>query len=252
MKRNYVIDKSDIRNVLVADKLSADGKNTIWLTETVNLDGATLIFAPNKVLNREEYVKFSRADKIFCGKVKVDRNGQNYDKSYACVYEYMEDSVFCAKNSELTAEALLCVLLGKLERSVRDQKILVLGYGRCGRAICRYFYDLRCDVTVATGRLFEDVLLAKPVTYEEVEFSKYDVIINTAPAKIIPDVELCRLKCEVLVLDVASAPYGLNHELAKVWEIDAEVYPSLPMKFKKKAAADAMYEFIKRKENCDE
>lgn len=65
MEEFYVIDMSDNRNILVSDRLSLDGRRVYYLNDNAPLEGATVVFAPNKVLRAKEMEKFGRAKNIF-------------------------------------------------------------------------------------------------------------------------------------------------------------------------------------------
>lgn len=115
-------------------------------------------------------------------------------------------------NSYLTAEGLLGIIISKTNFNLRDSKVLLLGYGNCGKQIYKLFSKItRIDVD----------------KYDCIE--KYDIIINTIPALVIDKKLLKRING--VIFDISSFPYGVDIEYAK--ELNKELYiePLIPARY---------------------
>lgn len=241
----FKLDKTDKRITLLEKLLIADGYKVLADAETTQrTDKTVYVFAPNFVLSASGLTQFEKGSIIYCGKKNATEN-DNAFKDYK-VYEMLKDEEFACKNAIYTAESVILLLLSKTENQLNQLNILVIGYGRCGKALTKYLYDMRANLTVLTSKPYEAMFYCNSKNYGTCSFAEYDVIINTAPSKIIDDSELINLKKNVIVMDIASAPYGLNHKLAKDLNLNADVYPALPAKYRVESATQAIYEYIKK------
>lgn len=82
----------------------------------------------------------------------------------------MTDAVVVHRNACITAEATVAEILKYSDYSIREQKIIVSGYGRCGREIARVLSAMGAKVTVL-ARSAEARRLARTEGHEAVDFS---------------------------------------------------------------------------------
>ena len=142
-------------------------------------------------------------------------------KGAVCVdYGARED--FCLFNAVPTAEAVISILIEKLPVTLWGSKILIMGYGRIGKALSQRLVSLGADVTV-TARKSTDFAIAAISGIKHTATSphidngrQYDVVINTIPQKILTDKSFECLKSDCLVIDVSAYPgYVLQSEAEK-------------------------------------
>ena len=74
----------------------------------------------------------------------------------------------------------------------------------------------------------------------------YDYIVNTAPSRIISNEKLLTLKNGAEIIDIASAPYGIDHDFAEKNGIRHGIYPCLPVRYKSAAAGQAIVNLVRR------
>jgi dipicolinate synthase subunit A len=60
------------------------------------------------------------------------------------------------------------------------------------------------------------------------KLNRFDFIFNTIPSTILTYEHLSKMKPEVTIIDIASAPGGLNHQYAAEKEIFSKLCPGLP------------------------
>ena len=150
--------------------------------------------------------------------------------SGAHVYDAGLDERFLCENADLTARGALGRILCEFERDLTDMRCAIIGYGRIGSRLARYLLFLGAQVTVFTGReslqrsLIFDGVDAKR-SCERDELVDFDLIVNTAPAPLIPE-EVCRnLSLGAKIMDLASGSF----------------VPSYPGVIKLSSVPDAMY-----------
>lgn len=205
------------------------------------------VFAPAVRLGLDETERIPRGSKVFAGGVRPEAEGAVNEKNLQVV-RYSDNAEFGRKNALYTAESTLLILLSKINTQLGENKILLIGYGKCGRAIARYLFGLTADFTVMTSCPENAEIYTAAVGYGA-DIGAYDVIINTAPARIISDAQLETLKKTAVIIDISSQPYGLDHVYARSLGLDSEVYPALPAKYRYISAAKAIAELIKEDKN---
>lgn len=152
------------------------------------------------------------------------------------VFEYMSRDELVIKNCIPTAEGALQIAMEELSVTIRDLKTLIVGYGRVGKITADLFASVGADVT-ATARKQSDLALCKALGINAKKTSEaldtpeaYDLIINTVPSMIITHKVLEKVNKNVLIIDLASRPGGVDFESAKELGIKVVWALSLPLK----------------------
>lgn len=166
----------------------------------------------------EEFAQICGKKPIFCG--MSDSISKITD---APVYDYAAREDFAIKNAVLTAEGTLELLLHEYKDSLCGANVLVIGYGRIGKVLSRYLNALGAKVTVsarkASARAWIEAMGIKADDYSQKELNSYEIILNTVPALILDRSRIDRLRDDVLLIDLASAPGGVDFDRAKEREI---------------------------------
>lgn len=213
----------------------------------VNPPVRTHIFAPNILLNEKntsdiqngEYVVFGKAEPAVLEKLSI---------SNVKIFNIARDEKFQAINSHLTAFGALYAMLSHATSAPDDLDILIIGFGRTGCALARLLDAVNVkSLTVSTNSSTRQALAFADnvIPSSGFDFSKYDVVFNTAPEKIVTDKEILSFKPTAVYIDLASTP-ALSLCFAKYIGIDADIYPALPAKVCPKSAAKAIADYIKR------
>lgn len=169
----------------------------------------------------------------------------------AKVHDFFDDELLTADNARLTAEGALETVLRETDFSVEGAKVLVLGFGRVGKACAAAFSALGAEVTVS-ARSLSARENARNTGYRACEFislgalKRADVIINTVPEKVLLRKDLEKIKKDAFILDLASKPFGTDFDAAKDLGLKAETAPGLPGKTAPKTAGSFIAEAIIR------
>lgn len=147
------------------------------------------------------------------------------------VYDAGLDERFLCDNADLTARGALGKILCDFEKDVSELRCAVIGYGRIGSRLSRYLLFLGAEVTVFTGKaalhrsLIFDGVDARLIKDGE-ELSGFDLIINTAPARLIPE-SVCRdMPCDAKILDLASGKFVPDYPcVKKMSSVPDAMYP---------------------------
>ncbi|MCD7723442.1 MAG: hypothetical protein LUH82_05775 [Clostridiales bacterium] len=171
-----------------------------------------------------------------------------------CGKSYMENENYVYKNALLTAEGA-AVLLGQvLPYSFFGAQVLIVGYGRIGKALHKIFAAFGSRVTVcsrseesASAALFSG---ARHIGFDELKHSNdFDIIINTVEHIVLAKAELSAMKKDAVILDLASFPGGVDTLVADSLGLTLINGKGMPAKYTPETAgaiiADAVCGMIK-------
>ena len=197
---------------------------------------------------RELKEALNAAQKVFFGNIPLDSFDENGRS-------YYYDEAFLIKNSRLTAQGVLRVILENTQKDLTSLKVAVCGFGRCGKAICRLLKGCGLNVTAFLRRREAAVLAesfgCKALHTAEIDekISSYDIIVNTVPFNIMNEKSLEKLTRDNLYIEVASKPYGFDISKADVYNFEYALAESLPGRFAPVSAgvniADTVLEILK-------
>lgn len=123
------------------------------------------------------------------------------------VIDLLKDPQYLAQNAYLTAEATLKILLSQLSCSLRECTVLILGYGRIGKALCKLMSSIGSHVTVAvrndTDRAMINALGINAIDFQSANryYVNYNIVINTVPS---PVLYVKEMNHEQIMIDLAS------------------------------------------------
>ena len=152
-------------------------------------------------------------------------------------------------NAQLTAEGAIALL--RPETGLSGAHILLLGYGRIARLLARELQKAGALVTAA-ARSGEQRAWAEAESIEALPLDalsgaldRFDVIIGTIPAPVLTEPLLALVRKDALLLELASAPGGIDAAAAHERGLRYIRAPGLPAKYAPERAAvilrDAVY-----------
>lgn len=157
--------------------------------------------------------------------------------------DYGKNESLLLGNALCTAEGAIEIAMRELPVTVHGLKTVVLGYGRIGRMLAIRMRSLGADVSAvarkASDRAIMETDSVTPFPFSELEnaFKNADLIYNTVPFPVIDGQQLSRIAPETLIIDLASAPGGVDGNAAKRLGIRVIWALSLPGKSCPKTAA---------------
>ncbi|WP_317367749.1 dipicolinate synthase subunit DpsA, partial [uncultured Tyzzerella sp.] len=148
--------------------------------------------------------------------------------------DFFEDNSIAILNAIPTAEGAIQVAIEQSFKTLFNSNCLVLGYGRCGKILSNMLKGIGANVDV-TYRKEEDLAYIKgyglsPVYLYNITdiIQKYDFIFNTIPYEILNKDVLNKVNRDTVIIDLASAPGGVDYNFARDLNLKAIYCPGLP------------------------
>lgn len=148
--------------------------------------------------------------------------------------EFRERDDFAIRNAVPTAEGALQLAMESSPVTIFGSSAVVVGYGRAGSALGDRLHLLGARVT-AVARASADRARALSRGLGAAEFADLptvvetaDLVFNTVPAPVITESVLAHTLPEVSIVDLASAPGGVDFVAARRLGRRARLAPGLP------------------------
>ena len=161
----------------------------------------------------------------------------------------MRDGVADA-NAVPTAEGALALAMDNSDITVSGSSCLVVGCGRCGRALAKLLRGCGADVSVSSrkrkDRFWTRIHGCHPVETGELAetIEQFDYIFNTVPVRVVDAGVLQRMREDALLIELASGAAGMDMTAAAQLGRRAIFAPALPGKCAPKTAAQILYRSI--------
>ncbi len=123
--------------------------------------------------------------------------------------DFLKDPYYLAENAAITASCAVESVTNQHGTSLEGCRVLIVGWGRIGKCLCRLLEKEGADITVAarkdTDRAMIGALGCRSIAVEDTdkELFRYQIIINTVPEMVLPNM-ITQPDC--IVLELASRP----------------------------------------------
>lgn len=153
-------------------------------------------------------------------------------------------------NAVPTAEGAVQVAMETLPFTLHSSRVLVLGFGRVGKLTAHRMRALGAKVTVSASG-YEDLAWAAAYHYETIrladlawELGGFQLLVNTIPAQVLDRRRLHWVDPEAFLLDLASAPGGVDLAAAEERGLRVLQAPGLPGRTAPVTAAAAIRDSV--------
>lgn len=256
----FLIIGGDNRQLYMADYLKANGfdvatyglsentvRKSILKGEIINSryiilplpltkDGTYIHTADSTKITVDEVISYLNENHIVFGGMINKTTEIKMKKKTEKVFDYFKREDITVRNTVPTVQGILKVIFDNINYTLNSSTCAVFGYGKVGTLTADTLNLLGGDVTVV-ARKYSDLAKAeirglKSCLIKDFKRSAdlFQIIINTVPSPIIGTEILKELQHDCLIIDVASAPYGVDFAAADKYGINAILCPSLPGK----------------------
>lgn len=220
-------------------------------------DGKTLNapFTENEININTQFLNLLKGKKSFMG-IIVPYMNEYVKTGNTLIYDYYRED-FIISNALLTAEGAIKIFFENSLKSISKCNCLVVGYGRIGKFLCEILKNLGANVT-ASARNLKDKSMIQSKNYNFINTNKlknaknlqsFDAIFNTVPQVIVSSDILKKLSKDVLLIDLASMPGGIDKQSAEKLNLKLIHKLGIPGEYFPKSAGEiiknTIYEIIK-------
>ena len=281
MERQTILLISDMRQVYLAEILTKRGisvrcldirnaENTHEQLEKLKqfLDTAEMLILPipvSKISEQEELNEILNKNLInhtpVLGGCFSKEQRELLSRRGILFFDFMEDKIVAEENAVATAEGVIAELVNNSPYNIEGAKIIVTGYGCCGRTIAEKLKRLGARVTVLARRrearkeAKQDGFYAVDFAFGPEEAMGAAMLVNTVPAPVVGRLIIKELPKDAYILDIASKPGGTDFAYAKERGIRADLVLSIPGRYAPKESAYILDRAIERftlRENNEE
>lgn len=153
-------------------------------------------------------------------------------------------------NAVPTAEGAVETAMRELPVTLFGSRMAITGFGRIGKVLAKALCALGADVTVFArkpeARAWARIYGCKAETADNMEekLSEFVCIFNTVPAPVLGARELCAVRDGALIIDLASAPGGVDKGAAEKAGVRVITALSLPGRVAPDSAGEIIAETI--------
>lgn len=192
----------------------------------------------------EAFINAIKDKHLIAGNISIKEELENAGIKFT---DLLRREEFTVLNTIATAEGTLQIAMEETQRTVHGSNVLVMGFGRIGKVLAKMLDGIGAKV-YCEARKNEDISWIKAYGYNPIhlndldkELGKFDIIINTIPFQLLDAERLELLNKDVVLIDLASNPGGVDRKAAKEKGIKVIWALSLPGKVAPLTSA----EFIK-------
>lgn len=219
---------------------------------------------------KEELVHCKGPLFVFAGAINEEWK-EFLEKSGIAYVDFMQLPEVVEGNAIITAEATVAEILQGSQKSICQQKILVTGYGCCGKPIATLLRAMGAKVVVAARReevreeIRRDGFEAVGFNVSESHRASWnylgglieasciqdvvgtvDTIVNTVPSLVITEDVIEKMSKESLIVDIASSPGGTDFAAAEKYGITAKLALGLPGIYTTSSSAELLKNAISK------
>ncbi len=203
------------------------------------------------ILSADLFTHLAPNTPVFVGAAKP-RLKELVQKAGLVLIEVMQLDEVAILNSIPSAEGALQLAMEQTDITIHGSCTMILGFGRTGMTLARMTHALGAH-TIVVVRNFAQKARAQEMgfivmDYQEMlqKLNQVDIIFNTVPAMVLDEPELAMVSPQTLIVDIASAPGGINFKAANQKGIHAMLAPGLPGKVAPRTAGNILAEVIPR------
>lgn len=209
----------------------------------------------DKKVSLEELYDISKGKILIAGKIpkdfmKVELINENETANKVKCYDILQDEATTILNTIPTAEGAIQIAMQETDYTLSGKKALVIGFGRVGKTLAnmlnKFGMEVYCEARKDVDLAWIKAYGYKPVPLEKMKnnLCKIDIIFNTVPTMILDKSTLILLNKKTLIIDLASAPGGVDYETAEKLGIKAILASALPGKVAPATCAEYLQEFV--------
>ncbi len=250
--KKYAFLGNDNRTKYLRKLYIEEGKNVTTIEDADYIVTTIPLTRDNNNITGEEFtcehfLDITKDKVIFTGALTPFMKEKMSEYRY---YDLMSYDNIAVLNAIPTAEGAIYEAINLGDGTLCNSKCLVLGYGKIGKVLSKMLKGIGAEV-YCEARKDIDLSYIESLGYKKVELGSLDIVLpnmdyifNTIPSMILGSEKLSLVSKNACIIDLASAPGGIDFEEAKKLEIKTKWALSLPSKVAPRSAAIYLKEQI--------
>lgn len=203
----------------------------------------------NSYISIEQFF-LAASNSYVLGSVLKPQMRQLFDKHHIAYCDIMDMNEIAILNAIPTAEGAIQYAMQNSEITLHKSNCLVLGYGRCGKVLAQKLLALGANVSVearsSTDLSYISTYGYRPIALNDIKnyLGEFDFIFNTIPVKILDASTIDLFNPQVVYIELASTPGGIDVDYCQEKGILYVAAPSLPGIVAPKTAADILFQCL--------
>ncbi len=214
-------------------------------------DGVELFHEKGGSIFLEDFAKWMREGQILFGGNISPSISQEAEQKRVQYHDFMAMDEVARDNAVATAEGAIAEAITVSDINLDQSNCLVLGFGRCGKAIYERLTALgaKCSLGLRNAAQKELPTDADTISLEELpaHIQKFDFIFNTIPAKVLTRECVSKMKKDCVIIDIASKPGGTDFEACRERGIYASLSLGIPGRYAPKTSAQILVNAMNRR-----
>ena len=258
-EKGYTVYTYGINNDLITDKI----RKTASLSEAISRSNILICPIPftknNKDIafldlyedkNVKHFTECLNSNHILFAGLIPDHLSNYCSRNKIAQYDFMKMNDVAILNAIATAEGTIAEAIKRSSINLHDSNCLVLGFGRCAQILASKLKAFDVNVSVA-ARSKDACALAIAYGYSSIlldkldsELMSFDFVFNTIPAIILTKDKLEKLSPHVTIIDIASAPGGIDYSASETLKLNASLCLGLPGIYSPKSSGEILANVI--------
>ena len=163
--------------------------------------------------------------------------------------DYYQNESFQISNALLSAEGAIYYAMNKLNGSIYNSRVAILGFGRIGKILsyllkaqgAKISIFARKEIDRAWGSLigFDVIKIVDNVIDKSIEKQfDFDIVFNTIPNHIIDEDFIRLLPPKTMIIDLASYPFGIDIALVDKYKLNYYLETGIPGRYAPHSAGE--------------
>lgn len=191
---------------------------------------------------------FPQGQRIIGGKTETVLQEMMHKEKW--VFEnVLEDETFLLENARLTAEGAVWKAMNTRKKALCYAECMVVGYGRIAKFLTQMLRGIGSRVTVAARSekaRKEAGENSIGISQMQEKIGEMDYVFNTVPFLVLTENVLLHAKKDVVMMELASAPYGIDMHAAERMGMKIHIEGGLPGRYCPMDAAKVWLDYIER------
>lgn len=227
---NQYVTIKNINNILISDY------DIIILPVNGILDDFIIAGKEKIKISENFFSNISDKTLIFSGiETKcLKQLSKNYNKN---IIYFMKDKDVILNNTILTVEGIISNIIENTDITLNNSNVMVIGYGNIGKRLVNILISMGANVSVSVidqmDKKILDKLKINNIYSNNINdmtnlIRNSNIIINTAPTLIIDKKYINYIDEHTYILDISSAPHGIDKNLLDEKNIKNKIYLGIP------------------------